>query len=66
MQTRIPKIIRNNFGLKVVSVLISIVIWYSVVRVNDPVITRSFTVSVTFTNQTYIQSGDCVYQGKPF
>jgi len=61
MQTRIPKIIRNNFGLKVVSVLISIVIWYSVVRVNDPVITRSFTVSVTFTNQTYIQSGKQTY-----
>ncbi|MCI1304750.1 MAG: CdaR family protein [Lachnospiraceae bacterium] len=61
MQKRIPKIIRNNFGLKVISVLISIVIWYSVVRVDDPVITRSFTVSVTFTNQTYIQSGKQTY-----
>jgi YbbR domain-containing protein len=61
MQKRIPKIIRNNFGLKIISVLISIVIWYSVVRVNDPVITRSFTVSVTFTNQTYIQSGKQTY-----
>lgn len=61
MQRKIPKIISNNFGLKVISVLVSIVIWYAVVRVNDPVITRSFTVSVTFTNQTYIQSGKQTY-----
>lgn len=61
MLKKLPENIRNNFGLKVLSVLISIVIWYAVVRVNDPVITRSFTVNVTFTNQTYIQSGKQTY-----
>ncbi|MGI6117760.1 MAG: YbbR-like domain-containing protein [Bilifractor sp.] len=49
--------LKTNLGLKILSVLISIVIWYAVVRVNDPVITRSFTVNVTFTNETYIKSG---------
>jgi YbbR domain-containing protein len=57
MQKKIPTQLSNNFALKLVSVLISIIIWYAVVRVNDPVITRSFQIPVTYTNQTYIQSG---------
>jgi YbbR domain-containing protein len=54
-------IIKDNLGLKLLSVLIAIVIWYVVVEVNDPIETASFTVKVTVANETYIANGKQIY-----
>ena len=49
--------LRSNFGLKLLSLLIAIVIWYAVIDYNDPVETTSFTVKVTVENEGYINNG---------
>lgn len=45
------KKLTNNFGLKVISLVASIVIWFAVVSLEDPVNTRKFTnIPVTIAN----------------
>ena len=45
------KKLTNNFGLKVISLVISIVLWFAVVTLEDPVNTRKFTnIPVTIAN----------------
>ncbi len=53
--------LKSNLGLKFLSVVIAVVIWYAVVNVNDPVETNSYSVRVTVTNESYIASGKQVY-----
>lgn len=53
--------LKNNLGLKFLSVVIAIVIWYVVVNVNDPVETNTYSVKVTVTNDSYIANGKQVY-----
>lgn len=52
---------RNNIGLKLISVLIAIVIWYVVVDINDPVETNTYIVKITVENEAYIASGKEIY-----
>ena len=52
---------RQNIGLKVLSVLVAIVIWYIVVDINDPVESSSFNVKVTVENEGYIANGKNIY-----
>lgn len=47
----------DNLGLKILSTLIAIVIWYMVVENNDPIETASYTVHVEITNESYIANG---------
>ena len=52
---------RNNVGLKLLSLLIAVVIWYVVVDLNDPVETTTFPVKVTVENEGYINNGKMNY-----
>lgn len=49
--------ITDNLGLKILSAVIAIVIWYMVVGYNDPLETASYTVHVEVTNESYIANG---------
>lgn len=50
------KKLTNNLLLKIVSVLIAIVLWLIVANVNDPTISKTYSVPVTITNGAYIES----------
>ena len=52
---------RNNVGLKLISILIAVVIWYIVVDIDDPVETNTYTVKITVENEAYIASGKEIY-----
>ena len=58
---KLLKMIRHNIGLKLLSVLIAIVIWYVVVGYNDPVITKSYSVHINVVNDSYIANGKQSY-----
>ena len=62
MLKKVSGILRNNIGLKLLSLIIAIVIWYAVVSVNDPVIVRSYTVKISTANETYIQNGKQLFR----
>lgn len=56
------KILTNNLGLKIVSVIIAVIIWYVLVEYNDPIITQSYNVPVQVTNTSYIATGKRTYR----
>ncbi len=47
----------DNLGLKILSAVIAIIIWYLVVGYNDPMETATYTVHVEVTNESYIANG---------
>ena len=53
--------ITHNFGYKLISLLIAIVVWYIAVQYSDPQQTKSFNVRVTVENESYIENGKQVY-----
>lgn len=62
MFKKVSEMLRNNIGLKLLSLLIAVVIWYAVVSVNDPVIVRSYSVKIMTENETYIQNGKQLFR----
>lgn len=56
------KILTNNLGLKIASVIIAIILWYVLVEYNDPIITQSYSVPVQVTNASYIATGKKTYR----
>lgn len=62
MGKKLLKSLRTNPGLKILSVVIAIIIWYVVVDVNDPVETNTYQVRVTPANESYIENGKQIYR----
>ncbi|MEE0956094.1 MAG: CdaR family protein [Eubacterium sp.] len=62
MAKKLLKSLKNNLGLKILSVVIAIIIWYVVVDVNDPVETSTYQVRVTPANESYIENGKQIYR----
>ena len=61
MPKRFLEILRQNIGLKLLSVLIAVVIWYMVVEINDPLETSSYQVRVATENESYITNGKQIF-----
>ena len=58
---KLMAILRNNIGLKLISVLIAIVIWYVVVDIDDPVENSTYQVKIAVENEAYIANGKQIY-----
>ena len=54
MFKKMMKHLVNNPGLKVLSILISVVLWLAVVKMADPESTKSFSVPVEILNKNVI------------
>lgn len=54
MLKKIVKRITNNFGLKILAVIFSGVLWLAVVNIDDPNTTRTFTTTVSIENSDYL------------
>ncbi|MCF0144992.1 MAG: hypothetical protein HUJ73_00245 [Eubacterium sp.] len=62
MKRKFLDFFRVNLGLKILSVIIAVVIWYVVVNISDPVETKGFSVKVTVENEGYIANGKKIYR----
>ena len=54
MLRKLAKKITNNFGLKVLAAVLAVVLWVIVAGIDDPVITQTYTTSVTLENVNYL------------
>lgn len=54
--------LKNNIGFKLVAVLIAILLWWIVVNVDDPVVTKKFTAEVKVTHTEVITNIGKSYQ----
>lgn len=55
MFKKLMKRLTNNMGLKILSVLISVILWLVVVNIADPDATQTFSVPVTILNKEVIE-----------
>ncbi len=62
MLQKIAKIITNNFGLKVLSVVIAVIFWLVIVNVEDPERTKVFSVPVVIENENYLKDMGKTYE----
>jgi len=51
----------HNLPLKLASVVLAIVLWYAAIYYSDPKETRSYSVHIEVTNESYIASGKQVF-----
>lgn len=57
------KVITNNLGLKIGSIILAVVVWFLVVNASDPVRTVSFPeIPITVANSAYVESMGQSYQ----
>ena len=54
MLKTLGKKLMNNFGLKLLAILLAIVLWMVVINIDDPAVRKTMTLSVTMKNQDYI------------
>ena len=52
---KINKFFTKDIGLKLISVIIAIGLWYMVINIENPIESKSITVNVTTTNLSYIE-----------
>lgn len=62
MVQKILKMITNNFGLKVLAVVIAIIFWLVIVNVEDPEKTKQFTVKVEMQNAEVLEEQGMTYE----
>ena len=56
MLKTLGKKLMNNIGLKLLALFFAIVLWVAVVNIDNPIVRKTMTISVTMKNQEYITS----------
>ncbi|SDB06303.1 CdaR family protein [Eubacterium oxidoreducens] len=56
------KVITNNWGLKILAIILAVIFWMIVVNINDPQTTKQFTAEVTVENEDVITDMGKVYE----
>ena len=62
MLKKITKLLTNNLGLKIVSVLVAVAVWLVVVNLDNPDKTQSFTIPIEVKNDEVLASQGKVYE----
>lgn len=56
------KTLTNNLGIKIISLILAVILWYAVVNISDPVTTTKFyDVAVTFVNESAMTEAGQVF-----
>lgn len=59
---KIGRVIIDNFGLLILSFVLAIILWLVVVNIDDPNISKNFTVPVTVENEESITKGGTFFE----
>lgn len=62
MVQKILKVITNNFGLKVLAVVIAVIFWLVIVNVEDPEKTKQFMIKVEMQNAEVLEEQGMTYE----
>lgn len=62
MVKKILKTLTNNLGFKILAVVFAFILWLVVYNIDDPRITKSFTVNVTVENESAVQEQNKCYE----
>ncbi len=62
MLRNVVKMLTRNLGLKLLALLFAVTMWMAVVNLNDPPITRRFTIAVTAENEEAVTAMNKYYE----
>ncbi len=62
MLKKIGKVLFHNLGLKIAALLAAIVIWFVIININDPEISRNFSCAVTVENADALTAQGKTYE----
>ena len=62
MLKKLIKKITHNFGLKLLAAVFAVILWIVVVNIDDPMVPRSYTTSITPINEDYITAQNKYYE----
>ncbi len=62
MKKKLINNLYNNFGMKLLSVILAFIIWIVILNIDDPAITKTFTMPVDIINESAISTLDKVYK----
>ncbi|MEG1361372.1 MAG: CdaR family protein [Lachnospiraceae bacterium] len=62
MARKILKVLTNNIGLKLISILLAFILWLVVVNIDNPKITLTFTAAAIIENSSVITDNDKVFE----
>lgn len=56
------KVVLNNLGIKIISVLVAVIVWMLIINIEDPYKEKTFTVAVETINEEALSSVNMVYE----
>ena len=59
---KVISLITKNFGLKILAVVFAVIFWMIVVNVDDPEMSKQFSVPVTIENENVVTDMGKVYE----
>ncbi len=62
MLKKIGNLLFHNLGLKIAALIASIILWFVIININDPEITRNFSCAVTVENQEALAEQGKTYE----
>lgn len=62
MLKKIGNVLFHNLGLKIVALVASIILWFVIININDPEITRNFSSAVVIENQEALYDQGKTYE----
>ena len=65
MLRNVVKILTRNLGLKLLALVFAVTMWMVVVNLDDPTISRPFTIAVTLENEDVITAANKYFEIEP-
>ncbi len=62
MKKKLKRMLTNNLGLKILSVVLALVTWLIMVNVSNPMMTVTHTIPVEFTNEDVLKNAGLTYE----
>ncbi len=62
MKEKLKRMLTNNLGLKILSVVLAVFTWLIMVNVSNPLVTVTQTVPVEFTNESVLKDAGLTYE----
>ena len=62
MLKKIGDLFFKNLGLKILALIISVILWYVVLNINDPTVSKSFSCAVSVENADYLTNQGKTYE----
>ena len=62
MLRNLAKRLTGNLGLKILALLFAVILWIAVINLDDPKISKPFTIGVTVENENFISSMGKYYE----